>query len=658
MDRQLAQSEGTIMDIVTLDAESFYDPANRYSLSCMSTEEYVCDDRFEEIGWSAKVNDGPVSWFSGTNKEIHEWLEQFRLEDNALLCQNTRFDGLLLAVHHGIYPRFYLDTLAMARASLKPRLKRLGLKYLCEHFGLPPKGDEVVRAMGKRRMDFTPWELDQYGAYCCNDTEQTYRIFEILKDSLSRDDLRLIDMTLRMYLQPQFSLLPSVFRDSLAEVRARKEKVFAELEVQGVTKKALSSNIQFAQILRDRGIEPPMKPSPASLKRGDDPPTMTYAFGKADPEFIELQEEFAEDVELSAIFQARTESKSTIEETRCTKYLAIAEKYGAFRVPLVFAGTHTLRYTGDEGLNVLNLSNPGKSIDKVTGETKFKSRLRFGVIPRHDDFVMVGADLSQIECRITAALAGQTDLLQAFAAGEDVYSLFATDMFRRPVSKALADKDPQADKDRKCGKATILGAGYGMGAEKFRRTVRKDGLNLSEDEAASFIGFYRERYPAIPALWGTYDAALRDLAITRETQHIGPLKFHWLDDEVAAIDTADKRRLLYPGLRAIRKKNRLSIVCQHANDKYPRNLWGGVITENSAQALAAIVIKRIMLDVHQETGYRTGLQIYDEILTAVHKSDLDDFLKVLPGIMKRRVDFLPDCPIDCEVKSGGSYGAV
>lgn len=647
------------MDVVTLDAESFYDPASKYSLSCMSTEDYVCDPRFEEILWSGQVNGGPTSWFSGTNRELHQWLGQFDLPNNALLAQNTRFDGLILAVHHDIYPKFYLDTLPMARASLKPVLKRLGLKYLCEHFGLPPKGDEVVRAMGKRRLDFTDWELQQYGGvYGCNDTEQTYRIFELLRDTVSRDDLRLIDMTLRMYIQPQFRLEAKEFRDSLSGVRARKEKIFAELEVQGVTKKALSSAPQFAQILRDRGIEPPMKPSPASLKRGEDPPLMVYAFSKADPELIELQEEFAEDEELSAIFQARTEAKSTIEETRCEKYLTIAERYGMFRVPLVPFGAHTGRYTGDEGLNVLNLSNPGMNKDKVTGAVRYKSRLRFGVQPPDKDHVLVGADLSQIECRITAALAGQADLLEAFATGADIYSLFATDMFGRPVSKKLADTDPQADKDRRCGKATILGCGFGMGAKKFRRSVRKDGLNLSEEESETFVQFYRTRYPAIKALWDTYDHALRDLAITREDQWVGPLKFHWLNTDVAAIETADGRRLLYPGLKTVRKKNRLEVVCQHAGDKYPRKLWGGVITENSAQALAAIVIKRIMLEVQQETGYRTGLQIYDECLWAVHKSDVEAFTKALPPIMTRRFEVLPDCPIAYEMKVGASYGDV
>lgn len=646
------------MDIITLDWESYYDPASKYSLSSMTTEDYVTDPRFEEILVSGKRNGGRTDWFSGSRSELGEWLGQWDLPNNALLAQNTRFDGLILAVHYGIIPKFYLDTLAMARPSLKPVIGRLGLKYLCDHFGLPPKGDEVVRAMGKRRADFTDWELREYARYCCNDTDQTYELFGILRDRLSRDDLQFIDMTLRMYLEPELRLHAPVYRESLAEVRARKAKTFAELEVQGITKKALSSGVQFAQLLRDRGVEPPMKPSPASLKRGDDPPEMTYAFGKSDPEFIELIEEFAEDPEMSAIFAARTEAKSTIEEKRCETYLAIAERYDAFRVPLVPFGAHTLRYTGDEGLNVLNLSNPGKYKDKVTGETKYKSKLRFGVRAREADHCIVAADLSQIECRITAALAGQDDLLQAFAIGADIYSEFATDMFGRPVSKELADKDPQADKDRKCGKATILGAGFGMGPPKFRRAVRSQGLKLTEEESERFIGFYRTRYPTIPTLWGTYDQAIQALAITREEQWVGPLRFHWLDDTTAAIDTADQRRLLYPNLKAVRKKNRLKIICRHANDKWDRNLWGGVITENAAQALAAIVIKRIMLDIFRETGYRTKLQIYDEVLFAVHKSEVEDFLKAIKPIMSQRVDFLPNCPIAFEAKAGESYGDV
>lgn len=653
------------MDIISLDWESYYDPATKYSLSSMSTEDYVCDPRFEEILVSAKVNGEPTDWFSGTRSQFTRWLGQFDLPNNALLAQNTRFDGLILAKHHGIIPRFYFDTLAMARRDLKPVCKRLGLKYLCEHLGLPPKGDEVMHVQGMRREDFSHDALQRYAEYCMTDTDLTWQVFNLLKVGFPTDDLRLIDMTLRMYLEPQFRLKSDVFIESLIEVRARKEKIFTELELQGITKETFSSNNKFADILRDRGIDPPMKPSPASVKKGEDPPKMTYAFSKADPELIELQEAFAEDGELSAIFQARTESKSTIEETRCIKYQEIAEKYGLFRVPLVPFGAHTGRYTGDEGLNVLNLSNPDPTEDPVTGEIKYRSRLRFGVVPRDSESTIVGADLSQIEARILATIAGQTDLVQAFASGECVYSLFATDMFARPVSKQLAKTDPRAARDRACGKATILGAGFGMGAKKYRRQVRGKGLNLTEEESETFVGFYRARYESIPMLWGTYTTAINQLAVTREEQQIGPLRFHWMDDNVAAIESADGRRLLYPKLRVIRKKDkydetktRLQAVCTHAGDKFPRPLWGGVITENVCQHLAAIVIKRIMLDVRQETGYNTGLQIYDECLWNVAKSDAADFKIEVAKIMRRKVDFLPDCPIDCEVKSGDSYGDV
>ena len=46
------------MDIVTLDFETYYD--KEYSLSKMTTEEYIRDDRFEIIGLAVKKNDKPT----------------------------------------------------------------------------------------------------------------------------------------------------------------------------------------------------------------------------------------------------------------------------------------------------------------------------------------------------------------------------------------------------------------------------------------------------------------------------------------------------------------------------------------------------------------------------------------------------------------------
>jgi DNA polymerase I-like protein with 3'-5' exonuclease and polymerase domains len=669
------------MRVVTLDWESYYDTASGYTLKKMSTEEYVTDPRFEEILVSAKVNDEPTDWFSGTRREIAEWLEQFELERSALLCQKTLFDATILAVHYGIYPAFYLDTLSMAHPNLKPKLKSLGLASLCEHFGLPPKGDEVLRADGMRRADFTPERLREYASYGCNDTDQTRALYKKLAAAWSpkslKDELRIIDMTIRMYVQPQLELDPQVYRVSLEAVRQKKAEMFANMEVQGITKKALGSGPKFAQILRDHGIEPPIKVSPSWLKKPEDQrdpaKQFTYAFGKADPEFIDLREEFADNLEISMILNARIGAKSVQEESRAEKYLSIAERFGRFRVPVQYYSAHTGRYGGTEGLNVLNLANPREikreKYDALPLKDKdayylfhgrpVKSASRFGVVaPEGHD--IIAADLSQIEARLTACLAGQDDLVQIFADGECPYSDCASGLFQRPVSKALAKTDPQAEADRGAGKIIILGCGFGMGPPKFRRQSRKDGLNLTIEQAEQYVYYYRERYSMIPQQWGAYGQALKNLIVYREEQQLGPVKFVWLDKTDAAILLPNGMYIHYPRLRMSKNKetDEVKIVCNHARDKYPRNLWGGVVMENLAQTLANIIIRQRMLEIHRVLKLRTALQIYDEIVLVVPKDRTQEVLKGLDPIMTARVDWLPDLPVAYEAKAGRSYGDV
>ena len=60
------------MDLITLDFETYY--SREYSLSKMTTEEYIRDPQFEVIGVGVKVNNAETEWASGTHKQIHDYL--------------------------------------------------------------------------------------------------------------------------------------------------------------------------------------------------------------------------------------------------------------------------------------------------------------------------------------------------------------------------------------------------------------------------------------------------------------------------------------------------------------------------------------------------------------------------------------------------------
>jgi DNA polymerase I-like protein with 3'-5' exonuclease and polymerase domains len=209
------------MQIITIDFETYY--SQQFSLSKITTEEYVRHELFETIGVAVKVDDGETQWFSGPKAATKKWLDQFAWDNAVAVAHNAVFDMAILNWQFDIQPKRIVDTLSIARAKHGTDGISLSLKSLAEYFGLGAKGTEVMNALGKNRLDFTAEELARYGDYCINDVELTYELFKILADGFPTTELRLIDLTLRMFTEPKLTLDKTVLTDHLADVQAKKE---------------------------------------------------------------------------------------------------------------------------------------------------------------------------------------------------------------------------------------------------------------------------------------------------------------------------------------------------------------------------------------------------------------------------------------------------
>jgi len=138
------------MSLITLDWETYY--ATGFGFKNLTTEEYIRDKQFEEIGVGIKIDDAPAYWFSGSHEEIKKHLTEVTdWADAALLCHNTLFDGAILAWRFGIRPAFYLDTLCMARA-LHGVDAGGSLGALAERYKIGVKGDEVNFGQAQGRL--------------------------------------------------------------------------------------------------------------------------------------------------------------------------------------------------------------------------------------------------------------------------------------------------------------------------------------------------------------------------------------------------------------------------------------------------------------------------------------------------------------------------
>lgn len=406
------------MNIITLDFETYY--ASDYGLRKFTTENYIRHSSFEVIGVSIKLNNEDAVWFSGTKEQTKRFLNGYKW-DCIVVAHNAMFDMAILNWHFDIRPKHIVDTLSMARALYGTEVGG-SLGALVAHFELGVKGKEVLNALNKHRIDFTAEELSRYGEYCRNDSELTYKLFGVLAFNFPISELRLIDMTIRMFTEPTLSLDVGKLTDHLEKVQIMKAKLMERIKE---TKADLMSNPKFAELLKLLGVEPPMKISPANGKD-------TYAFAKSDEEFKALLEH--ENTYVQALVSARLGVKSTLEETRTERFIGIANR-GIMPVPLRYYAAHTGRWGGDDKLNLQNLPR--------------KSPLKHAICAPKG-FVIMDSDSSQIEARTLAWLAGQDDLVKAFEKGEDVYSIMASTIYNKPIAEI-------AEGERFVGKMTILG---------------------------------------------------------------------------------------------------------------------------------------------------------------------------------------------------------
>ena len=621
------------MNLITLDFESYYDGKKRLGFKTQTTEEYVRDSRFEVIGVGVKVNDGAETWFSGSAKEISDHLNSYDWAVSALLCHNTLFDGCILSWRFGIKPAYLLDTLSMARAIHGVEAGG-SLAKLAERYNLGKKGDEVVAAEGKRLKDFTPAELAQYGEYCKNDVDLTFRLFQELSSEFPQDELDLIDMTVRMFTEPVFEVDDALLIDRLEEGQQEKQGVLRglmgrmECDTEEAVRKKLASNKQFAAVLEENGVKCPMKPSKTTGKQ-------TYALAKNDEGFLALTEH--EDPYIQQLCSVRLGTKSTIEESRVQRFIDIGKRNkGRLPIPLKYYGAHTGRWAGMDKVNFQNLPSRDKK----------KKALKNSVVAP-DGYVVINCDSSQIEARILVWLAGQDDVVEQFRKGEDVYSVFATKIYDRPISKA----NPV---ERFVGKTCILGLGYGTGAVKLQHTLKTSppGAIVTEDEAKEFVNTYRNSNDKVIDLWKEGDKAIKDLANWGKTKPFYYGKHRCLIVEKEGIRLPNGLYIRYPDLKLDTDESKSQYI--YASRKGPVSLWGGALVENVVQALARIVVGKQMIEINKR--YPVKLTVHDAAVIIVKEEEQDEARAYIVERMSVPPKWAKGLPVACEANVGKSYG--
>jgi DNA polymerase I-like protein with 3'-5' exonuclease and polymerase domains len=620
------------MNLITLDFETFYEQG--FSLSNLTTEEYIRHEKFQVIGVGVKIDDQETEWITGTHNHIKTKLMEINWDEAILLCHNTQFDGAILSFIFNIVPAIYLDTLGMARAKHGVDVGG-SLAALVERYQLGKKGTEVVDAKGKRVEDFELQDLKQYGEYCKNDVELTYKLYNVLAQDFPSNELKLIDITLRMYTQPTLQLDDALLFDRLEEVKEEKETLLSTLkeklkcETSEEVRKKLASNKQFAELLVEFGVEPPTKISKTTGK-------VTFALAKNDEGFIALTED--DDPFIQQLCAVRLGTKSTIEESRIERFLGIGSRNKTYLpIPLKYYGAHTGRWAGSDKVNFQNLPSRDKK----------KKALKNAVIAPLDHNV-INSDSSQIEARVLVWVAGQDDVVEWYREGRDVYSEFASKVYGKTITKADAT-------ERFVGKTCTLGLGYGTGWSKLQHTLKTSppGANLPDHECQRLVRIYRQVNDRVIKLWEECDRALKDLVAWPENKqpyYLGTKKCLLVTPK--GIQLPNGLYITYPQLEHKREEGKDKFV--YKSRKGYISIWGGSVVENVIQALARIIVGEQMIKIKEH--YKPVLTVHDAIVCIAKKDDTDNAMKIITDIMSTPPSWGQDLPIACEAKYGESYG--
>lgn len=644
------------MQIIYLDFETYW--SQTHSLTKIHPVEYVMHSDTEIQSVAIKVNGDPAFVIFGEDK-IQEWADATDFSDAMLVGHNmSGFDAMICAWRFNIKPKAWGCTLAMARIMGYAKTVGGSLKKVASELGLGEKLSlEATNTKGKKLKDFTVAEIKAMEEYNVVDTELCAGIFKQLAPQVGTRELKLIDTTIRMLVEPQFDLDIKLLRKTLAEIKETQKQVLLEVaeevadeplglltedEKVEVAKKILASAPKFAKYLRSRNVEVPQKPSPSNPEKN------IPALAKTDEAFLALQEH--EDFKVAAAASARLNVKSTILESRIGQFIACGEAIGG-KIPIAlnyYGADTTGRWSGTMKMNQQNL--PRVNPYKPQPSDSLRNSL---VAP--EGYKVVVADLSGIELRVNHFLwkvPSSMALFRADPEDADLYKDFASKLYEKDVSEVTKQ-------ERQVGKVAHLGLGFGAGAATFQKVAKlMGGVDLSLEEAQDVVYKWRDAYTKIQLGWRTCHTALAQIHNKEYGTQIDP----WGLCRTAEGGIKTPMGMIrYPHLRQEFNEEDGREEWVYGEGRRKARIYAGKVTENIVQHLAREVICDNLLAVARTPlgkKYPLVHTVHDELIYIVKDEDAQAMLDTVQGVMRSGVSWWKDLITWSEGDIAQTYGAA
>ncbi len=254
------------------------------------------------------------------------------------------------------------------------------------------------------------------------------------------------------------------------------------------------------------------------------------------------------------------------------------------------------------------LSSTDPNVQNIPIRTDRGKEIRKAFIPRNDDYLILSADYSQIELRLIAELSVEENMIQAFHDKVDIHTATSARIFGVPLDEVTSDM-------RRKAKMVNFGIIYGISAFGLAQRLR-----IPRSEAAQLIEQYNAQYPGIKRYLQT------QVEFAREHGYVETLmgRRRYLRD----INSANATQ------RGFAERNAVNAPIQGS---------------------AADMIKLAMIKIHAEMSKlnlrsKMVLQVHDELVFDVHKTELDLLKPIVESGMRNALDL--KIPIEVEMGSG------
>ncbi len=636
------------MKICTLDLETFWDVG--HSLTKMSPIAYCMHPDTEIISCAFKFNDEETEVIFGEDN-VKEYCAKVDWSQYWVVGHNlSAFDSMILSWRLNVKPKLWGCTLAMARP-IHAKDVGLSLAKLVSHYRLGKKDNfALLQTKGRHLCDFTEQEIADMGVYNKEDVDQCYGLLKKLIPQTKKDEVMLIDMTIRSLIEPQFDCDTDLLTKTLAEEIERKRVALLDAakqmdvyelgmdddEAVANVLKLLSSAPKFAKFLDKLGVEVPTKISPTTEKE-------IPALAKTDEAFIALQEH--ENPLVAVAANARLDAKSTLLQTRIQKFLDASEAHPQRKIPipLRYYGADTTGRWSGWAYNPQNLPriNPYKP--------KLSDALRKSLIAP-SGYKVVVADLSGIELRVNHFLwqvPSSMELFQADPENADLYKDFASTLY------GVEQKDVTKEQ-RQVGKVAHLGLGFGAGFKTFQ-TVAKlmGGVDIDLDESRGIVDTWRSTYSDITRAWRTCHNVLPTIMRGAEGGAVDPWGMVYPTPE--GLQTP-KGVIRYPNLRTEVNEETGRTEFIYGEGRNKARIYAGKIVENIVQHLARNVIADNALDVQRELRLIPALMVHDELVYVVPEEEAQATLDAVQKIMRTPPTWWPELLTWSEGDIADTYG--